>query len=677
MSATKPFLVDDYRELAIHWTLELLFSCGFIADAKRGYRFSDLANYILEKGKDDYSDKQAEDLLYKAYQQRRGNKVKPVAKLDRGIKQLQQILQLNTTEAALLKFSVVMNANKCLREVCSGIDNFNPNKFSQTFSRLLKRPEKEVREAIAVNAKLYSFGLLDRPYSRSKSDVEDYFAIENHLVIEAVAEGAVSVENLLNKSVKRVTSVKLNWDDYEHIKDSVNLVRLFLAKQINAKAQGGNILLYGPPGTGKTELSRLLAHELQVALYAVRIDETDGAVLSGKERMSQYLFAQALLKQGEGLMVFDEFEDSIDSGTVLSTTKPNKGWINNILESGNVPCIWICNDIYNLHDAYLRRFDLVVEVPFPDQAVKKRLLTEGANFALDETITQELAGLENLSPAIIASSLKVINTIVDDLPEPSKSLQQVIHSALGVQKEKSATQAPKNQPFNTDFIQANQDLARIPVALKEQNLGARICLYGPPGTGKTAYAHWLAEQIGKPIVVRKASDLLGSYVGQTERNIAKAFKIAKDGNSVLLIDEVDSFIYDRTTAQRSWETSCVNEMLTQMEEFEGIFIATTNYPGKLDQASLRRFDLKVDFDFLSAEQVKLILADYCERLTIQNPDLNSVNLNDLAYLTPGDFAAVKRRSRFAPINDLESLIKELKIEMSFKEQAKKRIIGFY
>ena len=60
------------------------------------------------------------------------------------------------------------------------------------------------------------------------------------------------------------------------------------------------------------------------------------------------------------------------------------------------------------------------------------------------------------------------------------------------------------------------------------------------------------------------------YVGQTEKNIANAFKEAKNKKAVLVFDEVDSFLQDRSSANRSWEISQVNEMLVGMESFNGV-----------------------------------------------------------------------------------------------------------
>lgn len=84
--------------------------------------------------------------------------------------------------------------------------------------------------------------------------------------------------------------------------------------------------------------------------------------------------------------------------------------------------------------------------------------------------------------------------------------------------------------------------------------------------------------------MKKASELISKWVGGTEKNIANAFEQASDENAILMLDEVDSYLMDRSNANQQWEVTQVNEMLTQMESFQGIFIASTNLMGNLDQA---------------------------------------------------------------------------------------------
>ena len=124
-------------------------------------------------------------------------------------------------------------------------------------------------------------------------------------------------------------------------------------------------------------------------------------------------------------------------------------------------------------------------------------------------------------------------------------------------------------------VNPDVDLANLIQGLKRRP-EVRLCLYGPPGTGKTEFGHYLAQQLDKRLVVRRASDILDKYVGGTEANIAEMFSEAKRENAVLLLDEADSFLRDKNHARQSWEITQVNELLTQMEAYDGIFICSTN-----------------------------------------------------------------------------------------------------
>lgn len=185
--------------------------------------------------------------------------------------------------------------------------------------------------------------------------------------------------------------------------------------------------------------------------------------------------------------------------------------------------------------------------------------------------------------------------------------------------------------------------------------------------------------LGKQVIVKRSSDLLNCYVGMTERNIALAFEEAKSENAILVIDEADSFLQKRGNADHSWEITQVNEMLTQIENFEGIFVATTNALNAMDDACLRRFDLKVKFDYLDAEKAKTLFKRYCEKIcpdsTIDESVLEAVG--NLRSLTPGDFATLTHQSRFNPIKTPEALLKGLEKECNTKEgHSRKRPIGF-
>jgi SpoVK/Ycf46/Vps4 family AAA+-type ATPase len=167
------------------------------------------------------------------------------------------------------------------------------------------------------------------------------------------------------------------------------------------------------------------------------------------------------------------------------------------------------------------------------------------------------------------------------------------------------------------------------------------------------------------------------WVGGTEKNIADAFEEAREEKAVLVFDEVDSFLADRTQAKQSWEVTQVNEMLVQMENFEGIFIATTNLMDNLDKASLRRFDLKLEFDYLKSKQSWNMFLSYCKDLKLPKPSVSfKRDVESLRYLTPGDFTAVIRQNRFKPIHDIKDFIARLEDEIAVKNVSSGNVMRF-
>jgi len=201
-----------------------------------------------------------------------------------------------------------------------------------------------------------------------------------------------------------------------------------------------------------------------------------------------------------------------------------------------------------------------------------------------------------------------------------------------------------------------------------------ICFYGAPGTGKTALAGYIAEQMDKPLLSKRASDILGMFVGQSEKNIARMFEQARSEDAVLVLDEADSLLRDRRGAKQSWEVSQVNELLVQMENFDGLFICSTNLMDDLDQASLRRFAIKVKFNYLKPEQSMAMLRKECVGEPSSHDCRAIVSMGNLA---PGDFAAVKKRLDILGLDATPSvLITELRLEVSVKCVNTSKAIGF-
>lgn len=177
-------------------------------------------------------------------------------------------------------------------------------------------------------------------------------------------------------------------------------------------------------------------------------------------------------------------------------------------------------------------------------------------------------------------------------------------------------------------------------------------------------------------MVYRASDLMEPYLGGTESNIARAFREAEASESILQLDEIDGFLADRRYVHNRWEVIIINEILAQMETFSGTLITTTNQIDSIDQAALRRFDLKISFHFLKPEQTRSLFAAYCNRVGLQYCTEASHRAEQLEWLTPGDFAVVAKAARFKPLSNAADLTERLISETSLKEQAKQKRIGF-
>ncbi len=147
--------------------------------------------------------------------------------------------------------------------------------------------------------------------------------------------------------------------------------------------------------------------------------------------------------------------------------------------------------------------------------------------------------------------------------------------------------------------------------VKDDVLRANIIFYGPPGTGKTMSASYLAKILKREIITLDCSKVLDKYVGESEKNVRAIFDNYKDicksvkTPPILLLNEADQFLSTRSVASHGSElmhNQMQNIFLEQLEKFDGILIATTNFLDSLDPAFSRRFEYKIKFSNPTKEE---------------------------------------------------------------------------
>ncbi|SMC08406.1 AAA family ATPase [Nitratiruptor tergarcus] len=601
--------------------------------------------------------------------------------LTNNLKKIASLMDLNEVEVTILEFVIFMNYYDILERALSMIDeNFNLTRLRKALSFLLDIPISRINEALKPDSKLIKSGII------SISPYKGYFSDKIEVISEKFVENICTFDGditLLLKDIIRKVERKesLTLQDYEYISKDAYTILNYLKLAIKKRQKGVNILLYGVPGTGKTEFAKTIAKSLQLELFEVSYADEKDEAIDGYRRIRALKAAQALLSNKNILLLYDEAEDIFDKSDSLfaPTRQENKAWINKTLENNDLPTIWITNNIQSIDDAIIRRFDYVLELPIPHKDQRKKIIKKYSNNLLNENTIEALSEHEHIAPAIISRASKVVKNI--ETKEQEDIFIRIINNTLKAQGHKEIVSTKKDSAslpkvYDPSFVNTTTDLEKLTQGIKKHP-NARICLYGPPGTGKSAFAKYIAKRLDKSIILKKASDLQSMWVGGTEKNIARAFEEARKSDAVLIFDEVDSFLQDRMHARASWEVSQVNEMLVQMENFDGIFIATTNLMDNLDKASLRRFDLKLKFDFLTKSQSWQIFKAYCKELGLPNPK-NSIKkeVENLQFLTPGDFAAVVRQSRFRPIEDVEDFLQRLKDEVAIKDIALNKKMGF-
>ena len=585
---------------------------------------------------------------------------------------------LSRTDVAILELMLRYQTQPIIESMIDNVfQRYSFNLRGPTLSALLGVSANAILDRLRADAPLVRSGLVC-----IDSDDGD-LTLVNRLHRLATIPGGPELD--VNRLLLGETSPsELEWPDFDHLGHDRDHVERLLGGALETGAPGVNVLLYGPPGTGKTEFCKVLAGRLGVDIHSVGESDEDGAEPTRHERLQELRLAQRLIARGRrSLLLFDEMEDLLSDpypglglfGGLLSPGPrgfraggESKVFMNRLLEGTPAPTLWTINDARTVDPAVLRRMMFALELRLPPPGVRARVWTRqlarhGIEAGPDDAFS--LAREFEATPGVAAGATAAARLGGGDpaaVRRGVRSLSRVL----------SCEKPPQETPARYDpaLIRADTDPVRLADRLASS--GERrfsLCLQGPPGTGKSAFVRYLAERLGLEVVQKRASDLMSKWVGGTEQLIAAAFAEARDSGAFLVFDEADSLLSDRRFAERNWEVSQVNEMLTWMESHPAPFACTTNFGTHLDPATLRRFVFKVMLDYLAPEQARAAFRGY---FGLEPP----AGVAALTALTPGDFAVVRKQAEVLDcLREPEALAAMLRAECDAKPDCP-RPIGF-
>jgi SpoVK/Ycf46/Vps4 family AAA+-type ATPase len=618
---------------------------------------------------------------------------------------LGKVLQLNPAEQMLLLFGALTRYQRDMRTVLLEFKVANALEAYGVFADMTGVAANDIADAMRPGSRLERIGLIENLIAETNfTDLADLMKVSDKLLPVLLREYRDESE-LMAVFTRPARPSELKLADFGHCAEDARYLVALLTQAAARHAEGVNVLIYGEPGTGKTELAKVVAQAAGCELYEVECADRDGNSLSGKDRYRSLQVAQAFLRGRQQVaLLFDEVEDVFPPAApeVMSlfareeSTRGSvngKAWVNQILETNPVPTLWITNGIEQIDPAFRRRFQYHLHLRVPPAGARETMVRKHLNeLPVSDAFVGKLANKKELTPAQIRGAARFAQLTAPSLADgdtqqpDAAAIEALIErqlrnadAALGRSGASDARPVVTHYDLELLNVDARFPIPRIIDALKRKP-AASLCFYGPPGTGKTALGEHIARELGKPLIVKRASDLVSKFVGETEQNMAAMFAEADEHKAVLLLDEADSFLRSRGMAQRSYEVSEVNEMLQGMERYGSIFICTTNLFDQIDEAALRRFTFKIRFKPLAPEaRQKMFVAEAlggdAARLT---PALAS-RLQQLTALAPGDFAAVKRQAELLgddaldPQAFLEQLEAEHRVKPEVREQ---RGMGF-
>lgn len=485
-------------------------------------------------------------------------------------------------------------------------------------------------------------------------------------------------DDIRHELFEEIDSEALNISEFE-----VSSTELKVFNTLIKRGVGQNILLYGSQGTGKSSFALTLARRYKRKLLKVKAPTSD----DHSDWLHAIVGTVNLAEAKRAIVLVDEADEILNSSSSLFfKSKTNKSWINEFLESHPKTVIWITNRTSEIEKSTMRRFAFSLEFKELNRIMRLKVLRHelerrGLENYFDSAALEELCGNYKVDAGGIVNAISVLRGTRGIKQEAA--LNQIRTVLRNHEKATGSGRSGSRRirdfgSYSLTGLNTSRDMKEI-VSVAGRFIRLRdnmpckssrplaLLLYGAPGTGKSEFVYYLGNALGEEVLLKRCSDIQSMWVGETEKQIADAFREAEERGHILFFDEADSFLFPRRDASHSWERSFTNEILTQMESFKGIAVFATNEMDTLDHASLRRFRYKVEFKPLTPEGnlrfYETLLNPLVGRKYRLSPS-DKKRIEGIGNLTPGDFAIVKDQAmllepaKVSHRNLIESLISE-------------------
>ena len=308
----------------------------------------------------------------------------------------------------------------------------------------------------------------------------------------------------------------------------------------------------------------------------------------------------------------------------------------NLNDADMIMLLIVCNALVNKEDDYVTTFVYNKILPHSSCSM---IVKQFKNKTSDLVVKDILENVDNDEEDFRLTVHGILLLLGEEyVPEDRKEPKQT------PAPPNKQTIVPKNMFYNEDerkhilrleALLCQDSFVSIQQRMKEAGLRTGFCclFYGAPGTGKTETVLQIARRTGREIIRVDLSSQKSMWVGESEKNIERIFADYREKLSqselapILLFNEADAIFSKRHVGVNSEVEQMANTMqnilLQNMENFEGILIATTNLADNFDPAFHRRFLYRIEFKSPSAEVRKQIWRSML-------PDMDESNIKAMA-----------------------------------------------